>query len=147
MDKIVSLFRLIAFTVLCGSVMADTPAWKKEKWPKGRQLVWANPGKSGKISDARNWKENGKTAKKGPDRETDIVLPASGKEYQVKGSRSNQVRHVIIEKNAELMGGHRNELEIWGNVDVKSGGWIHFISIRGDRDTYFDIKVGTGIFK
>lgn len=43
-------------------------------------------------------------------------------------------------KNAELVGKHRNELEIWGNVDVKEDGWIHFISIRGDKDTYFNIE-------
>lgn len=135
--KALQIFTLLIFI---NNVSASTPAWKLEKWEKGRQLVWANPGKSGKFGDAKNWKENGRTADKAPDRETDILLPESSKEYQVKGSRSNQVRHVVIEKNAELMGGHRNELEIWGNVDVKAGGWIHFISIRGDKDTYFDIE-------
>lgn len=140
MRTLVGILSIFIITTMLSNVFASTPLWKQEKWSNGRQLTWANPGKSGKINDAKNWTENGKTAKSGPDRETDIILPASDKEYQVSGSRSNQVRHVIIEKNAELKGGHRNELEIWGNVDVKAGGWIHFISIRGDRDTYFNIE-------
>ena len=139
MSTFVRALQIFVITAMSVSTFANTPLWKLEKWDKGRQLTWANPSKSGKINDAKNWKENGKTAKKGPDRETDIILPAASKEYVVSGSRSNQVRHVTIEKNAELKGGHRNELEIWGNVDVKAGGWIHFISIRGDKDTYFDI--------
>ena len=134
-----TLLLILIFT-LCSSLAANTPAWKKEKWDKGRQLVWAKPGKSGKFNDAKSWLEKGKPAKKGPDRNTDVLLPKAAKEYNVRGSRSNQVRHVVIEENAELMGGHRNELEVWGNVDVKAGGWIHFISIRGDKDTYFNIE-------
>ncbi|QBG48178.1 hypothetical protein EGM51_12540 [Verrucomicrobia bacterium S94] len=121
-------------------VKAVEPLWKQETWDEGRQLVWANPGTSGEVGDTSNWTENGKTASAPPDRNTDILLPASEKYYVVTGSRKHQVRHVVIEENAELKGRHRNELEIWGNVDVKEGGWIHFISIRGDKDTYFNIE-------
>ena len=121
-------------------IHASEPLWKLEQWPEGRQLVWANPGQGGEINKAGNWLENGRPATKGPDRNTDILLPSAGKEYIVTGSRRDRVRHVVIEKNGYLKGGHRNELEIWGNVDVKDGGWISFISIRGDKDTYFDIE-------
>ncbi|MDF7826630.1 chitobiase/beta-hexosaminidase C-terminal domain-containing protein [Pontiellaceae bacterium B12227] len=125
---------------LAVSAVAVEPLWKLEKWDEGRQLVWANPGEGGEFGVAENWKENGKTAKTAPDRETDILLPKASKNYIVKGNRQNQVRHVVIEKNGELQGKHRNELEIWGNVDVKDGGDIHWISIRGDHDTYFNIE-------
>jgi len=138
-----ALFTTLWAVTLCALItstsLAQKSAWEKETWPKGRKLVWAKPGKSGNLKKASNWLENGRPAKKSPDRETDIVLPAAKKEYIVKGSRVNQVRHVTIEKNAELRGGHRSEIEIWGNVDVRPGGWIHFISIRGDRDTYVNI--------
>ena len=133
-----ALFCFLCPLAFCSS--APVPLWEKETWPEGRQLVWANPGKSGKLSDSKNWLEKGQIAKAPPDRNTDILLPESDRHYTVSGSRKEQVRHVVIEKNAELNGGHRNELEIWGNVDVMSGGWIKFISIRGDKDTYFNIE-------
>lgn len=121
-------------------VQAGEPAYKLEQWPEGRQLIWANPGTSGELGEASNWLEGGRTAQTPPDRETDILLPRASQHYQVRGSRVNQVRHVEIERNAELIGRHRGELEVWGNVDVYDGGDIHFISIRGDRDTYFKIE-------
>ncbi|MBF0199445.1 MAG: chitobiase/beta-hexosaminidase C-terminal domain-containing protein [Planctomycetes bacterium] len=137
---LISLSLFIAASYTLSVTAASTPLWKKEKWNKSRKLTWAKPGVSGDLSNAKSWKENGKQAKKGPDRNTDIILPASSKEYSVRGSRQNQVRHVTIDKGGELRGGHRNELEIWGNVTVKPGGFIHFISIRGDKDTFFNIE-------
>ncbi|WP_168442435.1 chitobiase/beta-hexosaminidase C-terminal domain-containing protein [Pontiella desulfatans] len=131
---------LLVLAITSISSWAVEPAWKLEKWPEGRTLVWANPGEGGEFGVAENWKENGKGAKTAPDRETDILLPKASKPYIVKGGRVDQVRHVVIEENGELQGKHRNELEIWGNVDVKPGGDIHWISIRGDRDTYFNIE-------
>jgi len=135
-----ALGMLFAVFLLGSQVFGAEPAWKLQEWEKGRQLVWANPGKKGDFGKAKNWKENGRPAKKAPDRYTDILLPKASRPYVVKGSRVNQVRHVVIEENGELQGSHRNELEIWGNVDVKEGGDIHWISIRGDRDTYFNIE-------
>lgn len=116
------------------------PAYETETWPAGRQLVWAHPGQNGELSDVANWKNaDGSPVQSAPDRNTDIVLPAADVLYTVTGNRLNQVRHVIIEKNAKLVGGHRNEVEIWGNCHVKADGWIHFISIRGDKHTFFRI--------
>lgn len=140
MDRMVLFLAVLGGFVAVGSASGVEPAWKVEKWDEGRQLVWANPGTGGKFGEAANWKENGRTAKSAPDRNTDILLPKASEHYIVKGGRVNQVRHVLIEKNGELQGGHRNELEIWGNVDVKDGGDIHWISIRGDHDTYFHIE-------
>jgi len=113
------------------------PAYQTEEWPEGRQLVWANPGSGGQISDVKNWKtKSGKPAKTAPDRNTDIILPKSDKIYDVKGSRTVQVRHVLVESGARFGGGHRNEVEIWGNLKVQPGGRVLYISIRGTKHTY-----------
>lgn len=116
------------------------PAYQTQEWPKGRQLVWANPGTSGKLDAVENWKlANGQAADAPPDRETDIVLPKSEKTYDVTGSRTTQVRHANVESGARLGGGHRNELEIWGNLEVQPGGRVLYISIRGDKHTYIHL--------
>lgn len=137
--------RFLAFLLpaiaLVTSAYAVEPHYKTEEWPDGRVLVWANPGKSGNLSDAKNWKtERGQRAKSAPDRETDIILPESDKFYDVKGSRTTQVRHARVEKGARLGGGHRNELEIWGNLKVIPGGKVLYISIRGSKHTYVHIE-------
>ncbi len=115
------------------------PAYETEEWKRTRELTWARPGSNGGIGDARNWLEDGKPARKGPDRDTDIILPKASKRYRVSGSSRDQVRHVTIEANAELKGRHRNEIEIWGNCHVKDGGWIQYVSIRGGKHTFFRI--------
>ena len=115
------------------------PAYRLESWPTGRQLVWANPGARGDFNVAANWTENGQPATTPPDRNTDIVLPYSKDMYLVQASRLDQVRHVTVEKKATLTGGHRDELEIWGNVHVHEGGRLRFISIVGDKHTFFKI--------
>ncbi|MEM9444976.1 MAG: chitobiase/beta-hexosaminidase C-terminal domain-containing protein [Verrucomicrobiota bacterium] len=131
---------LFILLFLHSTVLASKPLWQLEEWSKGRQLVWAKPGKKGALKSPQNWLENGKPAKKAPDRETDIILPAADRYYIVSATRQDQVRHVTIEENAELAAGSRNAIEVWGNVDVKDGGWISNVSIRGDKDTYFNIE-------
>jgi len=114
------------------------PAYETETWPKTRTLVWAKPGESGDLGTASNWLESGRPASRAPDRETDVVLPASEKSYRVKAARKH-VRHVTVEKGGMIIGGHRAETEIWGNLWVKPGGRAYFISIRGPRHTFFRI--------
>lgn len=114
-------------------------AYEKEEWAPGRQLVWAQPGVKGDFNVAANWTENGYPATTPPDRNTDIVLPTSKDMYLVQATRLDQVRHVTVEKKATLTGGHRDELEIWGNVHVHEAGRIRFISIVGDKHTFFKI--------
>lgn len=119
------------------------PAFETETWPKGRTLTWANPGQSGDVGDAAQWEEsNGQKATTPPDRETDIFLPKADSTYSVKGGRTNQVRHVIIEDNARISGAHRNELEIWGNCTVKPGGMARYVSVVGNKHTFFRIDEG-----
>lgn len=128
---------LATLTLMTALSAAVKPAYQTQEWPKARKLIWANPGSGGQISDAGNWKtESGKPAEKAPDRDTDIVLPKSDKVYDVKGSRTIQVRHVSVESGARFGGGHRNEVEIWGNLEVQPGGRVLYISIRGARHTY-----------
>jgi len=113
------------------------PAYQTEEWPAARKLVWAHPGTDGALADPANWQtEAGQPATTAPDRDTDIVLPAAETSYDVKGSRTNQVRHVSVGSGARLGGGHRNELEIWGNLEVQPGGRVLFISIRGTKHTF-----------
>ena len=138
--KILSILLGAALTLTAFAQQAAgavKPAYQTEQWPAARKLVWANPGSDGNLADAKNWRtENGKAADKAPDRDTDIVLPKSNKIYDVKGSRTNQVRHVTVESGARFGGGHRNEVEIWGNLEVQPGGRVLYISIRGTKHTY-----------
>ncbi|MCM2373733.1 chitobiase/beta-hexosaminidase C-terminal domain-containing protein [Aporhodopirellula aestuarii] len=132
---------VVASGCFCASpLFAADPAHETEAWSPGRLLTWATPGVSGKIDEASNWIENGRPADKAPDRETDVVLPAADEIYTVTGGRNHQVRHVTIKKNARLKGGHRNEVEIWGNVDVLPEGMIRYVSVVGGKHTYFRVE-------
>jgi hypothetical protein len=117
------------------------PAYETESWRETRVLTWARPGESGKLSDAANWLERGQPATVVPDRETDIILPAADQVYRVSAA-NQEARHVIIEKNAMLLGGHRNEVQVWGNCHVKAGGRIYYCGIRGPGHTFFRIDDG-----
>jgi len=62
----------------------------KTVWPKARALTWAHPGESGYSNkldplDPANWidSETGKPATELCDLDTDLVLPASTKDYDV----------------------------------------------------------------
>ena len=135
--KTLSIFALVALSLISALHAVVKPAYQTEEWPEAPRLVWAKPGTDGEISDVNNWKtESGEPAKAAPDRNTDIVLPKSDKVYDVKGSRTSQVRHVSVESGARFGGGHRNEVEIWGNLEVQPGGRVLFISIRGTKHTF-----------
>jgi hypothetical protein len=139
MKKLLLLACAMSLLILCTAQAAAPakPAYQTEEWPAAPKLVWANPGTSGDFATPANWKTAaGQPATAAPDRDTDIVLPASQTVYDVKGSRTNQVRHASIGSGARLGGGHRNELEIWGNLEVQPGGRVLFISIRGTKHTY-----------
>ena len=111
------------------------PAYVGEQWPETRVLTWANPGTSGQLSAPANWLENGKPAKTAPDETTDILLPAASARYTVQAGKQ-KVRHVDIGKNAELMGRHRGETEIWGNCWIHEGGLVLYVSFNGDRHAF-----------
>lgn len=136
--KVLSTIALAIFLSLTASLQgAAQPLYKTQEWAPARKLVWANPGTGGQVAEAKNWvTDSGKPAQSPPDRDTDIVLPKSATLYDVKGSRTVQVRHVSVESGARFGGGHRNEVEIWGNLEVQPGGRVLYISIRGTKHTY-----------
>ena len=137
------LLALLATISTLNAAPIARPAFETETWAKGRTLTWSKPGISGEIGDASGWIESdGRAATTPPDRDTDVVLPPAGKTYTVKGGRNNQVRHVTIESNARISGGHRNEVEIWGNCHVKAGGMARYVSVVGDKHTFFRIDDG-----
>lgn len=130
---------LIAFTT---TIQAATvkPAYETEIWEAGRSLVWAHPGQDGALSDPNQWRHtDGRSAKEAPDRHTDILLPAAEALYKVQGHRTDQVRHVTVEKNGMLLGRHRDEVEIWGNAHLKDGGFAYYVSVCGDKHTFFKL--------
>jgi len=134
--------RAIALSMLVLTAFAAgaaEPPWKTETWPAARKLVWAKPGEGGSMNDATSWLENGKPATKPPDKDTDVELPDANSFYKVGGGRGKAVRHCMVGRNAMIVGGHRGEMEVWGNCHVKDGGRVYFLSIRGPKHTYFRI--------
>lgn len=149
MNQIITHMRPMRFAIWIALLssfspaIAASPAYETQEWSAGRTLTWANPGMSGAIGDASLWKEaDGKKATTPPDRDTDVILPKASEIYTVLGGRNNQVRHVTLEENAKISGGHRNELEIWGNCQVNPGGMAKYVSIVGDKHTFFRMVDG-----
>ena len=133
------LLVILCLSIVNGAVAQVRPAYETEVWPETRTLVWAHPGQTGEFSDPKNWRlENGDSVKTAPDRETDIVLPASDKSYRVNAAVQH-VRHVTIERGGMLLGRHRNETEVWGNLWVKPGARAYCIAISGPKHTFFRI--------
>jgi len=139
--SLATLLAAIGHCILAAPPRANAalPAHRRETWPPARQLVWAKPGEGGSFKDAENWREGSRRATKGPDRNTDIYLPAAAKRYMVHGAGFDNVRHVMVSRNAFLIGNHRREIRIWGNVHVRDGGWIYYVCIRGPKHTFFRI--------
>ncbi|EMI42622.1 chitobiase/beta-hexosaminidase C-terminal domain-containing protein [Rhodopirellula sp. SWK7] len=140
LNQVLRVYVLVVAVACFGTSSLFATAHETETWSPGRTLTWAEPGQSGEIGEASNWIENGAPATQAPDRDCDIVLPAADEKYTVTGGRNHQVRHVTIEKNARLKGGHRNEVEIWGNVDVRPEGMIRYVSVVGGKHTYFRVE-------
>ncbi len=116
--------------------------YAKQAWPKARVLVWT--GASGRFEDAGKWTENGRPAKRAPDRDTDVVFPEADKPYTVNANGS-ECRHLTIERNAQVIGRNR-EIGILGSCWVKEGGTIFGPRISGDRSTFFRMDVRAGSF-
>ena len=158
--------------------LADDEPFLKERWPQTRVLVWAKPGASGHAMSSGSWteyasttdyiaKKEGRPAAKGPDENTDIILPDApdGKPYVAgysvesfrrKGGLDHPqlvCRHVTIGKGAGLDGGSRTSrgrasfgrhpggdtaMAIYGNVTIKDGGYIYGPRyFLGDKHTFF----------
>jgi len=138
------------------------PAYTTENWEKPKQLlVWANPGRSGRLRDAGGWLANGQPLESlgrtviwsGPtwnrskraaefDEHTDILIPAAEESYSVRGgahwhqSKGFLARHVTVESGGSLQA---NVKGLFGNLWVapdsgfNGGGCAYF---RGKRHTF-----------
>lgn len=115
--------------------------YAKQKWPKGRVLTWAHPGKSsGKGKGAmnpENWLENGKPATKDIDETCSLVFPPSKKRYWVtlagKKNPVTWIRHVTIGNNACMIWMHGAK----GNTWVKKGGELRYQGwFSGDKHAF-----------
>lgn len=134
------------------------PAYTTENWEKPRRLlVWAKPGKSGRFGEPGNWLMNGRPAISlgstevwsGPswlrdrgvtalDKDTDILIPASVRDYQIRGRRSSYLaRHITVESNAFFGNGIKG---VYGNIWVVPSGQLDgggHASMRGTKHTFF----------
>jgi len=138
------------------------PEYTREKWEAPeRLLVWASPGKSGRLRDASGWLVNGKPFESLPqtviwsgptwnrsqklgefDEHTDILVPAAEKGYSVRGgahwhtSKRFLARHVMGESGGSFKA---NVKSLFGNLwisaesDFHGGGYAYF---RGTRHTF-----------
>ncbi|MEX0654381.1 MAG: hypothetical protein WD534_16105 [Phycisphaeraceae bacterium] len=123
-------------------------------WPKPeRTLAWAQPGTSGgrgaplDALDPANWVnvETGEPATSLPDRNTDVILPASDEYYEVnwgflgpeRESPALRVRHVTIGANAHFW---ILDAVIRGNVWVQREGHFNVdvtLNLIGPDHTFY----------
>jgi len=135
------------------------PAYTAEKWPAPKRLmIWKNPGRSGILHEPKNWiivGGDGKppwpaTGSINPrdlkvswlDTETDLLIPAAEKAYQVKYTVRPagiiRCRHITVERNATL--NPSTVPAMTGNLWVARGGAYHSrytTTLAGDKQTFF----------
>ena len=123
----------------------------KQKWAKGRVLIWPHAGKSFSRSaprpdplNAGSWIDaaTGKPADAMPDMDTDIILPDADKPYKVvfKGAKHRVCRHLTVGRNATFEPGGGGALAVFGNVWIRPGGCLYVyrtLQLVGGRDTFF----------
>lgn len=124
----------------------------REKWPQGKVMTWAKPGQNGGKRtkgldpfDPANWLENGKPCTKVEfDENTDLVLPASDKPYEINfrdDPWTEIYRHITVESGAFFSGGGDGRgRKIYGNVWIKAGGAMYSqgaTEFLGSHDTFF----------
>ena len=123
----------------------------KQKWPKGRVLIWPHAGKSfGRSAprpdplNAGSWIDaaTGKPADAMPDMDTDIILPDADKPYKVsfKGQKNRACRHLTVGRNATFEPGGGGSLSVFGNVWIRPGGTLYIyrtLKLVGSGHTFF----------
>jgi len=113
----------------------------KQDWPKTRVLVYGGMDANGKKTGGSGWVDlsTGKRAK-GPDANTDIILPDSDKPYKF-GRSGGKYRHVTVGRNAHMSGGgDGNPMYIFGNIWIREGGSMRAQGatiIAGERHTFY----------
>jgi len=147
---------LVFAAFVASGLKAGEPAHEAQDWPQGRVLTWANPGSGGDLLKPANWLEDGKPAKAGPDKSTDLVLPDAPQPYMVSGAaravgfgrdQGLAIRHITVGRGAGLDVGYKSGLENWvgiltihGDVEIREGGYLYGdIRLVGDKHTVFRI--------
>lgn len=131
------------------------PLYTTEQWDAPNHLlVWANPGKSGRLEDPTNWLRDGqrltamsfeKPSRMADgaafDMDTDILLPRADAPYTVKyqdrARGGLMARHVTVDDNAML---HPSVLTAAGNVWLGPHGRLrtrYTLTVKGPRHTFF----------
>jgi hypothetical protein len=113
-----------------------------QQWPKGPVLVYGGMDAQGMKTGGSGWVDlaTGKRTSKGPDADTDVILPPADKPYEY-GRRGGTYRHVTVGRNAYLKGGgDRSPMHIHGNIWIKKGGKMRAQGatvIAGGRHTFY----------
>jgi hypothetical protein len=123
-----------------------TQAWQKPP----RLMVWANPGRSGKVKDPGNWLVNGQQMTRWPRAvgeffgtnyfnpgTTDILFPAADKNYKALARGRFHLRHITTECGADVdmpINTAVGNLWISPHGRYRAGGGANF---SGDRHTFF----------
>jgi len=122
-----------------------------ETWQKPPQLmVWANPGRSGKVKNPANWLVNGEPMKRWPRAvgeffgtnyfnpgATDMLYPASEEAYKVRARDKYHLRHITTEHGADVdmpINTAQGNLWISPHGRYQAGGGANF---GGDKHTFF----------
>jgi hypothetical protein len=108
----------------------------KQSWPKARVLVWARPGETNRnvdFDDPANWLEDGKPATRGPDKDTDVVIPASETRYKLTAKQGGAVRHLTVERGASA---GIWTIQVHGNMWIKEGGSFAHVRPAGPGNTF-----------
>ncbi len=123
-----------------------------QRWGKGKLMVWAHPGTNGgkrakglNPFDPNSWIEDGQPCRKVAfDKNTDILLPASDKPYQLNFREDpwpEVYRHITVERGATFGGGGDGRgRQIHGNVWIKQGAGMDAqgaTRFMGDGHTFF----------
>jgi len=137
------------------------PEYTAQQWPAPqRLLIWANPGKSGRVIDPANWQVFGAPLDPGGkvwDHQTDALLPASDKPYTAVGGVDEPVsgrlnltfRHMTVENGAAVAS---QDARLTGNLWLREEGAMrirfsiifagpHHTFIRNDRPRLFKVGV------
>jgi hypothetical protein len=127
------------------------PAYTTEQWDKPDDLmVWASPGKSGRLEEPMNWLRNGEPMTEWPRAvgehfgliffkgRTDILFPASSKRYVVRPRAGNaRPRHITAETGVDAEVSLNNctgNLWISPHAQFNGGGGAQ---LGGDKHTFF----------
>jgi len=123
----------------------------KQKWPKGRLLIW-NPSRKTEVgrgrrvrsihdvTNAANWIDaaTGKAPNAGPDFNTDLIFPDTRGASKVEGG-GFRCRHLTVGRNVQCEIGGGGNVQVLGNLWIRPKGklWVYRrLQLVGGHDTF-----------